>query len=71
MDSYMKQKQIKILGLQETRIGTNTKLTRKEFTWFFSGEIKWQDNFTAGVGFIISNEFVQYITDLEPVSDIE
>ena len=53
IELYVKQDEIKILGLQETRIGTNTKITSKEFTWYSSGEVKWQEHFTAGVGFMI------------------
>ena len=34
----MKEKDVWITGLQETRIGQDSREARKEYTWYFSGE---------------------------------
>ena len=72
----MKENNIMIVALQETRIGTNSKEARGAYTWYMSGEVKpkedkyTNDNFTwAGVGFIIDNKFTQYIEDVIPHTD--
>ena len=68
VENWMRRKQIMILGLQETRSKQNTRESRKEYTWFFSGE-GGRDEWTAGVGFVINNKFLQYIQDIEPIND--
>ena len=40
----------------------------KTHTWFFSGE-GGRKEYTVGVGMIISNKFMQYIEDIEPIND--
>ena len=37
IDSWMSEKQIHILCLQETRNNQNSRETMKNYTWFFSG----------------------------------
>ena len=38
------------------------------YTWVFSGE-GGRTEYTAGVGMVISNKFMQYIEDIEPIND--
>jgi exonuclease III len=38
IDSWMSEKQIDILCLQETRNNQNSRETMKNYTWLFSGE---------------------------------
>ncbi len=54
--------------IQETRIKHNTKEARKEYTWYFSGE-NGRETYTAGVGMIINNKYIQHIDDIEPIND--
>ena len=68
----MINKNIKILALQETRIDTNSRESRGEHTWYMSGEIKIiarEDNYTAGVGFVINNKYIKYLEDVIPYND--
>ena len=69
IETWMKANQIDIAHLQETRLGENSREARKEFTWFFSGENRIQNEYTAGVGIIVKNTNLQYLEDIEPVSD--
>ena len=57
IEIWMKEKDVMLLGIQETRIKTNTKESRKEFTWFFSGESRTQDH-CHGVGLVVHNSFL-------------
>jgi len=66
-ETYMKKHDIKILALQKTNTKQNAKEARKEYTWYFSGETKQTDStWTAGVGSVISNDFVKYIEEIIP-----
>ena len=67
----MKEKDILILALQETRIGTNSREARGEYTWYMSGEYKHkeEEKYTAGVGFVINNKCVKYVEDVIPYTD--
>lgn len=57
------------MALQETKVKENTKEARKQFTWYFSGEKQHtKSEYTAGVGFVISNDFVKYVEDIIPHS---
>ena len=38
IERWMKAEEIHILCIQEARIQQNTRETRKEYTWYFSGE---------------------------------
>ena len=65
----MKKHNIKILAFQETHIETNSRETRKGYTWYMSGENRTGAEWTAGTGFVIDNEYRQYIDDIIPISD--
>ena len=54
VEKWMEKRNIKILTLQETRVGQNTRETRKDYTWFFSGE-GGRKEYTAGVAIIVHN----------------
>ena len=69
IEIWMKERQIAVLAIQETHVGTNSKETHKEHTWYFSGEVRSREGYTAGVGFVIENRFLQYVEDVEPVND--
>ena len=60
LEQWMKEEDIKILALQETRINTNSREARGSYTWYFSGEYKTKKDkeYTAGVGFVIDNKFL-------------
>ena len=64
----MNKHTIQILCLTETRSNQNSRETRKEYTWFFSGE-GGRKEYTAGVAIVVHNKFLQYIEDIEPISD--
>jgi exonuclease III len=68
IEYWMTEKEIDILCLQETRNNQNSRESRKSYTWFFSGEGGRQE-YTAGVGMVINNNFLKYIEDIEPVND--
>lgn len=51
----------------KTRNNQNSRETRKQFIWFFSGE-GGSKEYTAGVGIVVSNKFMQYVEDVEPIS---
>ena len=69
VEQWMKQKDISIAMIQETRIGTNSRESRNEYTWFFSGEKQHQNNYIAGVGIVVKNSILKHLIDIEPVSD--
>ena len=69
IERWMKENKIAILSVQETHVGVNAKETRDTHTWYFSGEEKCRIGYTAGVGFVIDNDYIQYIDDIEPVND--
>jgi exonuclease III len=66
--TWMKENDIMILALQETRINTNSKEARGSYTWYLSGEGGKTKNqtYTAGVGFVIDNKYIKYIEDVIP-----
>ncbi len=69
IETWMKHKDIKIAMIQETRIGTNSRESRKDYTWFLSGENQHQQGYTAGVGIVVKNDMLQHLIDIEPISD--
>ena len=70
IETWMKENNIMILALQETRINTNSKEARGSCTWYWSGENKQKDEtYTAGVGFVIDNTFAKYLEDIIPRTD--
>ena len=68
IETWMKKNNVQIVALQETRIKTNSRESRKEFTWYFSGE-NGRDTYTPGVGFVINNTYIQHVRDIEPIND--
>ena len=56
-----------MLALQETRVRTNSKETRNQYSWYFSGENGTQ-GYMAGVAFVMNHDYVQYVEDLEPMT---
>ena len=68
VEKWMKEKDIDILTLTETRNNQNSKESRKQYTWFFSGE-GGREEYTAGVGIVINNKLIQYLEDAEPITD--
>lgn len=67
IERWMLKHNVPILGLQETRNAQNSCETRKQHTWFFSGE-GGRKEYTAGVGLATANKYSQY-RDIEPVTD--
>ena len=66
----MKEMDSKMLALQETRIETNSREARGEYTWYMSGENKQKDEkYTGPVGFVINNKYITYIEDVIPHTD--
>jgi exonuclease III len=68
----MKRERIDILTLQETKITTNHRETRKSTSWFFSGEHRTnptQTRFSAGVAVVISHRILFAVRDIVPISD--
>ena len=66
----MKEDDIQIAGLLETRIGRNQKEARGEYTWFLSGGSKTiEEKYTARVGFVINNKFMKFVEDIIPHTD--
>ena len=61
IEVWMKENDIMILALQETRINTISKEARGSYTWHLSGENKQkEETYPAGVGFVIDNKFAKY-----------
>ena len=70
VETWMKKHDIKILVLQETHSANNSREARGNYTWFFSGEKKQEGTeWSAGVGIVVENKYVQYIEDIEPIND--
>ena len=65
----MKEKEVWITGLQETRIGQDSRESRKEYTWYFSGEKHKDKKKVHGVGCVINNKIIQHIEDIEPINE--
>ena len=53
---------------EETRNNQNSRETRKQHTWLFSGE-GGRPEYTAGAALIVANNILQYIEDIEPITD--
>ena len=56
----MKQKDVHILAIHETHMGLNTRESRNQYTWYFSGEESRQ-GYVAGVGFVKRNHYLKYV----------
>lgn len=68
VEKLLKSIKVDFAGIQETRNNRNSRETRKEYTWFMSGE-GGREEYTAGVGIIIANKHIQHIEDIEPIDD--
>ena len=60
---------ISIAAIQETRIGMNTRESRKGYTWYYCGENGTIQGYTAGVAIVVENNLVKHILDIEPIND--
>ena len=66
----MTSSKTKILLVQETHTNLNARESRSKYTWFFSGSPHTQSEHTnAGVAIVVNNELLNYIQDIEPISD--
>jgi len=65
----MKDNQIDIAVIQETRTPNDTRETRKHYTWYFSGSNRTQAGYTDGAAIVIRKEWIQNIEDIEPTND--
>ena len=70
IETWMTNNNVKIAGIQETHIDPNPRESRKEYTWYFSGESGFTE-YTQGVAIVIHSSLAQYILDIlvEPVTD--
>ena len=71
IESRMRRHNIKILAVQETQIATNEVETRKGYIWYFGGsgaETEVEQHFFRGVAIVVSNEFRNYVIDVEPMN---
>lgn len=69
IEKWMKDNEIRIAVIQETRIAQNAREARKEYTWYFSGENPIMAGYTAGVAIVIDNKLIKHIVDIEPIND--
>ena len=70
IEEWMGNKGIKIAGIQETHQTINSVENRKNYKWFHSGEKDGKEGSRyAGVAFIVHNELLNYINDIEPIND--
>ena len=67
-EQCMKDRNIDILVIQESRTKCNQRESRKEYTWFFSGE-NGRPEYTAGLAIVIKNDYLKYVQDIEPIDD--
>ena len=70
-EKWMKENEIMVLAIPDTRIEQNQKEARGAYTWYMSGETKQKDieKYTAGVGLVIDNNFAKYVEDVIPHTD--
>eukprot|EP00975_Prorocentrum_lima_P044946 9414233-Prorocentrum_lima.AAC.1 len=71
LENYMTQHHIDILCLQETQINTNSRETRPNYHWYFSGypRITRGQRFVTGVGIVYHKRWRHYINDIRPIND--
>ena len=73
IEKWIKEKNMKILALQETHIAEDTCEIRDEYSWYFSGQRTIaptpQGDTFAGVRWIIDNKYKKYCKDIKPISD--
>jgi len=63
----MKENNISIVALQETKSPQSKRETRKDYTWYFSGN--GENRCNHGVGLVIRNDLAKHIEDIEPIND--
>ena len=66
-EDWMKKQDISILALQETKSGHSKRETRKDYTWYFSGN--GEERCHHGVGLVIRKDIAKHIEDIEPIND--
>ena len=69
IEQWMKDHDIRILLVQETRGKHNSREARKTHTWFFSSENPVNPKYTAGVAIIIENKLTKHIQNIVPIND--
>ncbi len=71
IEKWMKENEIMVLAIQDTRIKQNQKEARGAYTWYMSGENKQKEieKYIAGVGIVIDNNFAKYVEDVIPHTD--
>ena len=63
----MKENKVDILVLQETKSPQNKRETRKDYTWYFSGN--GSNKCEHGVAIIVKNQLTRHIIDIEPINE--
>ena len=69
VEEWMKTNDVVIALIQETRNELNTRESRKEYTWYFSGENPINKEYTAGLAIVIRNDHVKHLEDIVPIND--
>ena len=67
VDQWMKDNNIGILAIQETKSAQNKRENRKDYTWYFSGND--ENRCHHGVGFVVRNDLAKHIKDIEPINE--
>ena len=67
VEEWMESKNISILALQETKSPHSKRETRKDYTWYFSGNGK--EKCHHGVGLVIRSDLAKHIEDIEPINE--
>ena len=63
----MKENKVDILVLHETKSPQNKRETRKDHTWYFSGN--GSNKCDHGVAIIVKNQLTKHILDIEPINE--
>ena len=63
----MTDNNISIIALQETKSPQSKRETRKNYTWYFSGN--GENRCNHGVGTVIRNDLAKHIEDIEPIDE--
>ena len=70
VEEWMGKRNIKIAGIQDTHQTINSVENRNNYKWFHSGEKNGEEGSRyAGVAFVVHNELLNYIKDIEPIND--
>ena len=68
IELWMKENEIDIACIQEAHIETKQRETRKEYTWFMSGEKNARGVEHAGVGITIRSKWQNLTEDISPIN---